>query len=170
MRRSLAVLVLGAVAAACGREARAPSIAVSQFYSVLDAAGIHRVPDAAQMPALAPLLADSLRHALETARRTRESSERAAPGDKPPFADGDIFSSLFEGRSTWVVKDSLARGDTTFVLVQFSNETTKPAVTWQDTVVVVAQAQRFVIADIRFGTAWEFGFRGRLLELLTAQP
>jgi hypothetical protein len=160
-------MVAVALLAACGRPAATATEAVMQFYTVLDAAGVHRVPDATQLTAIAPYLTDSLAHALDRARATREAAEKSAPGEKPPFADGDIFSSLFEGRTAQVVKDSLARGDSTLVLVQFTNDTQKPPVQWQDTVVVVKQGGQFRLADIRYGTAWEFGFRGRLLTLLT---
>ncbi|MBY0490684.1 MAG: hypothetical protein K2R93_12655 [Gemmatimonadaceae bacterium] len=165
-RAVLAAALAGSLAD-CGRPAANATEAVTQFYAVLDAAGVHRVPDAAQLTALTPYLADSLAHALDRARAMRESAETSAPGEKPPFADGDIFSSLFEGRTASVVKDSVARGDTTLVVVQFTNDTQKPPVEWKDTVVVVNQGGRFRLADIRYGTAWEFGFRGRLLDLLT---
>lgn len=167
MRRTRVTVATILLLAACGRQPATATEAVTQFYTVLDAVGVHRVPDAAQLKALAPYLGDSLAHVLDHARVLRDSAEKSAPGEKPPFADGDIFSSLFEGRTASVVKDSVARGDTTLVVVQFTNDTQKPAVDWKDTVVVVKQGERFRIADIRYGTAWEFGFRGRLLDLLT---
>lgn len=167
MRRTRVTVATILLLAACGRQPATATEAVTQFYTVLDAVGVHRVPDAAQLKALAPYLGDSLAHVLDHARVLRDSAEKSAPGEKAPFADGDIFSSLFEGRTASVVKDSVARGDTTLVVVQFTNDTQKPAVDWKDTVVVVKQGERFRIADIRYGTAWEFGFRGRLLDLLT---
>lgn len=167
MRRTRVTVATILLLAACGRQPATATEAVTQFYTVLDAVGVHRVPDAAQLKALAPYLGDSLAHVLDHARVLRDSAEKSAPGEKPPFADGDIFSSLFEGRTASVVKDSVARGDTTLVVVQFTNDAQKPAVDWKDTVVVVKQGERFRIADIRYGTAWEFGFRGRLLDLLT---
>ncbi len=167
MRRTGVTVATTLLLAACGRQPATATEAVTQFYTVLDAVGVHRVPDAPQLKALAPYLGDSLAHVLDRARVLRDSAEKSAPGEKPPFADGDIFSSLFEGRTASVVKDSVARGDTTLVVVQFTNDTQKPALDWKDTVVVVKQGERFRIADIRYGTAWEFGFRGRLLDLLT---
>lgn len=168
--RHVAAFAVLLLATACGRTAKSATAAVAQFYTVLDAAGVNRVPDAAQLQAMGPYLTDSLAHALTMARNAREAAEKAAPNDKPPFADGDPFSSLFEGRTSLAVKDSIARGDTTLVVVQFTNDTQKPPVNWKDTVVVVKQGEQFRVADIRYGTAWEFGFRGRLLDLLTANP
>lgn len=166
--RRLTALTGALVLLACGRQPATATEAVTQFYTVLDAVGARRVPDAAQLTALRPYLADSLARVLDAARVVREQAEKSAPGEKPPFADGDIFSSLFEGRTATVVKDSLARGDTTLVVVQFTNDTQKPPVNWKDTVVVLRQGEQFRIADVRYGTDWEFGFRGRLLDLLRA--
>lgn len=170
MRARVFCRALGVVAtamlAACGRQAATATEAVTQFYAVLDASGVNRLPDAQQLTALAPYLGDSLVARLDRARALRDSAEKAAPDEKPPFADGDIFSSLFEGRTASVVKDSVTRGDTTLVVVQFTNDQEKPAVDWKDTVVVVQQGARFRIVDIRYGATWEFGFHGRLLDML----
>jgi hypothetical protein len=163
------VFCLLALVLACGRTPTTPTAAVMQFYTILDAIGVRRVPDATQWSSLRPFLADSLAGALAKARIARESAERAAPGEKPPFADGDPFSSLFEGRTSFVVESSIARGDSALVVVRFTNDTQKPAVQWRDTVVVIPDSGSLRIADIRYGTAWEFGYRGRLLELLTTR-
>lgn len=175
MRRSPALaMALGAAvvfaAAACGRRPESPQATVTQFYTMLDAAGIGRVPDSLQLEALRPYLADTLARALNGARVLRDSSQRASPTEKPPWADGDPFSSLFEGRTATVVKDTRTLGDTALVAVQFTNDRQKPAVVWIDTVVVVSQGGQYRIADIRYGSTWEFGFRGRLLNSLLAQP
>ncbi len=170
VRNPIAIAAALLVSVACGRTAKTATAAVAQFYTVLDAAGVNRVPDAVQLQAISPYLTDSLAHALTMARNARELAEKAAPNEKPPFADGDPFSSLFEGRTSITVKDSIAHGDTTLVVVQFTNDTQKPPVNWKDTVVVVKQGEQYRVADIRYGTEWEFGFRGRLLDLLTAKP
>jgi hypothetical protein len=140
-----------------------------QFYTVLDALGIRRVPDAVQWQSLRPFIADSLAGALTAARLAQDSAIARAPDEKPPFADGDPFSSLFEGRTAFRIDRTILRGDSAFVLTVFTNDTQKPAVTWTDTVVVLPQGDGHRIADVRYGANWEFGFRGRLLDLLTVR-
>ncbi len=59
------------------------------------------MPDDAQMQALALLLVPELREAFEAARAWQrgeiERMQREGSEDKPPFVEGDLFSSLFEG-------------------------------------------------------------------------
>jgi hypothetical protein len=166
---SVAAVATLLLLAACARGPSTPATAVMQFYTVLDALGIRRVPDPVQWQSLRPFIADSLAKALTHARQMRDSARMRAPGDKPPFADGDPFSSLFEGRTSFRVDSTITRGDSALVVTIFTNDTQKPAVTWTDTVVVLKQGDMHRVADVRYGTEWEFGYRGRLIELLLAR-
>lgn len=170
-RRRVAVttLVMLMFSAACARGPSTPATAVMQFYTILDALGIRRVPDPVQWQSLRPFIADSLAGALTQARLMRDSARMRAPQDKPPFADGDPFSSLFEGRTSFRVDSTITRGDSALVVTIFTNDTQKPAVTWTDTVVVLKQGDMHRVADVRYGTEWEFGYRGRLIDLLLAR-
>ncbi|HEY0930328.1 MAG TPA: hypothetical protein VGE27_10460 [Gemmatimonas sp.] len=141
-----------------------------QLYAMLDALGVRGVPDAEQLRALRPFLGDSLANALASADAARTTAAQRAPDEKPPFVDGDPFSSLFEGRTDARPDTVISHADTAFVVMAFSNATQRPAVNWKDTVVVTRAQGRFVVADIRYGTAWEFGFTGRLLNVLHSEP
>jgi hypothetical protein len=164
------VLLASLALLACARPASTPEAAVVQFYTVLDALGIRRVPDATQRASLREFVTPALLEALAAADRARRTAEAAAPNEKPPFADGDPFSSLFEGRTSQRVLSTTARGDTSLVLTAFTNDDQKPPVSWQDTILVVQRNGKPVIADIRYGTTWEFGYRGSLLKNLTSPP
>ena len=164
---TLALVVLASLGSACApAEATTPQHAVMQLYAMLDALGVHSVPDAPALRALRPFLGDSLAEALGRADAARTQAAQQEPDEKPPFADGDPFSSLFEGRTDARPDTVLVQGDTAFVVMAFANATQKPAVNWRDTVVVTRVDGRYVVADIRYGTDWEFGFTGRLLDLL----
>lgn len=167
VRRPLLVVALALSAAtACTRHAKTPAAAAMQFYTMLDALGVHGVPDATARTALAPFIGARLDSALARADAQRADALRRAPDEKPPFADGDVFGSLFEGRTAFRIATSLARGDTTLVVMALTNDNEKPPVQWQDTLVVVTERGHPVVADIRYGASWEFGYRGRLLEVL----
>ena len=78
--------------------------------------------------------------ALASADSVRTADTKRAPTEKPAFADGDVFSSLFEGRTAFRVASTTVRAETTFVVMAFTYDTQKPAVTWRDTLVVVGSA------------------------------
>ena len=147
-----------------------PSQTAMQLYAMLDALGVRGVPDEDALRALRPFLTDSLADALAHADAERRVAVQEAPDDKPPFADGDPFSSLFEGRTEARPDTVVMRGDTALVVMAFSNKTQRPAVNWRDTIVVTPFNGRLVVADIRYGAGWEFGFTGRLLEGLYSVP
>lgn len=140
-----------------------------QFYTMIDALGVHRVPDATSLSALKPYLSMQLANALASADSLRTADTQRAPNDKPAFADGDVFSSLFEGRTAFRVASATVRAETTFVVMALTYDTQKPAVTWRDTLVVVPESGRPVVADIRYGATWEFAYRGTLLGVLSAR-
>jgi hypothetical protein len=172
LRAAAGTITSALLLVACGKtKDLAPSDVVVQFYVTLELTGVRTLPDPRAMPALEPYLTPELYAGLQHARHQRDSAAAASPTEKPPFADGNLFSSLFEGHSTYVVQKTAARGDTVAVPVAFSNTDQTPAVQWTDTLVVVNTAvdgaePRWRVADLRYGGDWEFGYRGSLLKVL----
>lgn len=169
MSRLCRTVAIGALFAfvACDRSARtAPADIAIQLYVTLEVSGVRSVPEARALLALEPYLTPSLVAQLRRAQQRRDSAAAASPDEKPPYADGDPFSSLFEGWSTNFVKSTTMRGDTAYVLMAFTNTEQKPHVSWSDTLVLVKPAARWQLADIRYGAGWEFGYRGRLSAVL----
>lgn len=83
--------------------------------------------------------------------------------EKPPFVDGDHFTSLFEGAKAFEVGGAVAEANGSWnVRVRFSHDTEK----WEDTVVVIQEDGRYVIDDVLFSGAGEFNPSGRLSERL----
>jgi hypothetical protein len=171
-RRSRAATVLltgltAAVLTACAKaEDSTPADVAMQFYVTLEISGVRDLPEPRALAAIEPYLVPTLAAQLGAAYTRRDSIAKAAPTEKPPLADGNPFSSLFEGHSTYGAKSTIMRGDTALVLVTFTNTDQKPAVTWSDTLVLVKPQTTWRIADIRYGTTWEFGYKGALTQLL----
>lgn len=166
--RALAAGAIAAAlwAAACNRGPATPTEAAMQFYTMLDALGVHRVPDATSLAALRPYITMQLANALAAADSARSADIKRAPDEKPAFADGDVFGSLFEGRTAFRIASTTVRAETTFVVMALTNDREKPAVTWRDTLVVVPESGRAVVADIRYGATWDFAYRGTLSGVL----
>ena len=171
---TVALSTLAAVAACRPSAPSSPSESAAQFYTLLDGLGVRGVPDSLALDAVAPYLDSTLLGLLTDARHTRDDFRRRYPSDKPPFVDGDLFSSLFEGNTSFAIRSTVARGDTTMVVMAFTNSMQPPTVAWTDTLVVVPRANpapmspQFVIADLRYGASWDFANRGSMVASLRA--
>jgi len=162
-------------AAACRPSApSSPSETAAQFYTLLDGLGVSGVPDSLALDAVQPYLDSTLVRLLVEARQARDSVAGLVPREKPPFIDGDLFGSLFEGNTSFGIRSVAKRGDTTFAVMAFTNAMQPPTVKWTDTLVIVPRANakpkspQFVIADLRYGGGWDFGNRGTLVGSLRA--
>ena len=80
------------------------------------------------------------------------------PDDKPPFVDGDHFTSNFEGPEAFEIT-SVEGHD---VHVKFRYEKFE----WNDVIVVKEERGRYVIDDVKYGGAGEFNPPGVLSEHL----
>ena len=159
------LLVLGACSSAPADTATA---VVERFYAATIAQNVDGAPTSAQLAALSPLLSDTLRSLLDAARRRNEADAARAPDEKPAFADGNLFSSLFEGPNAVDVVADSARGPTQVATVRMTSTRATPAVTWVDHVVLTKRNGRFVIDDVEYGGQWDFANKGSLRATLAA--
>jgi hypothetical protein len=109
-------------------------------------------------PALEALLADA---------QAAEARFAKANKGAPPLVEGDLFSSLFEGATSFAVtgcSGDAVNGRCT-VKLEHAGETAKP-VAWSDTVLVVNTPSGWRVDDIAYGGSWAFGNKGKLSELL----
>jgi hypothetical protein len=160
-----------AVLASCKRKEPsldAPSPVVVAFYTARIASGTTGAPSAEVLRQFAPLLSDTLTALLRAAGVAEERAINAAPGEKPPFAEGDLYSSLFEGPTKFsLVRDTIAARQRK-VVVRFIRVDNGASYTWTDTVQLGKKGRYDVIDDIRYGGAGEFGNHGSLRESLEA--
>lgn len=141
---------------------------MSGLYQVLIDSQVTGAPTPGQLAAMAPYLSRELVELLRAAGRQRDSAAAASPDEKPPFAEGDLFTSLFEGPSGWVVEPRPAGGSANRLPVRFRYDGTVPPVSWVDTVVVSSEPGRPVVADVVYGGSWAFANRGALVATLRA--
>jgi hypothetical protein len=121
---------------------------------------ISGLPDDSQMAALAQLLSDELRRSMEAARAWQkgeiERMQREGSEDKPPFIEGDLFGSLFEGaQSTRAVVVSEADGRIRVTLDR-SYGSAGDRVQWQDRAVLTRVADGYRLDDVEYGGNWAF--------------
>jgi hypothetical protein len=141
---------------------------VEQFYAATIAGRMTGAPTAEQLATLAPHLSDTLQKLLAGARGQHDADVARSPDEKPAFADGDLFSSLFEGPNAVEVIADSARGDRHVVSARMTYRGADPPATWIDRVVVVTERNRPVIDDIEYGGQWGFASKGTLRKSLEA--
>lgn len=160
----LPVAIVGALLAGCQGET--PQHTVTELYDLLREAKVTGAPTTEQLARLAPLLGNELENSLDSARMMREADLAARPDEKPAFAEGDLFTSLFEGATSVTPEAPAANAAVYRMVVRFRNDSVKPAVEWTDTVVVAKEADHLVVTDIRYGGSWPFANHGSLVQTL----
>lgn len=131
-----------------------PQSTVEQFYRTYIAHKPAGLPSGQNLARLKPFLSAKLIASIDAANAYSKEYARKNPDDKPPFVDGDYFSALFEGPSSFKVIDATPEG----VRVEFRYGKTR----WIDTVVVIKENGRYVIDDVLFADLGDFNPPGRL--------
>lgn len=144
----------------------APGAVVEAFYAELLTHPIFGPPDSGAFRRIAPFLSDTIQARLLAARAEMERQTRAAPTEKPPLVDEDLFSSLMEGPTSFYVKGTRNGKEGSMVLVQLENRTGNSSVQWVDTVYVVPHDTTWVVIDIDYGGTWPMAARGTLQQRL----
>lgn len=161
-----AACLAAAMLAGCSEAPPGPADVVGRFYELRLELDISGAPSHKELQALKPLLAAELHDLLDQARRRRDADRAEAPAEKPAFAEGDLFSSLFEGPTSYQVGVDEVTGEVHRVSVQLAYDLQQPVVSWTDKVVVVSEAGKWVVADVEYGGNWDFGNKGSLVSLL----
>ena len=160
--------------------AAAPEQVVADLYAALNTLRPSGAPTDTQRLILAPLLSAELTGLLQRADAARTAARAAAPTEKPPFTDGDLFSSLFEGPTAFAVGKAVSAaaapggrlGDLQVPVdlrhtIDPAAGGGEPAI-WTDTVLLREENGRFVVADIAFGGGWDFANKGTMVASLRA--
>lgn len=72
------------------------------------------------------------------------------PDEKPLIFEGAIFSSLYEGYSSYKIETITVKGKTAEALIQFEYDMVSPKVIWKDKVQLVNIDQKWKIDNIIF--------------------
>jgi hypothetical protein len=154
------------------RQVAADSMAIiraaNAFYAVSITFKNGGVPDTAGLAKLQPVVSAKLHTLLVEAGKAEARHTVATKNEEPPYLQGDIFSSLFEGVSEFVVEEcqnsNFEAAGTCKVKLTYDPKG-KPVV-WTDTAVVVEDAGAWRVDDIEYGGTWAFGNKGKLSDTL----
>lgn len=165
------ILALLASAVAGSAVAGQPAAAVDSFFAIYGT--FHPsdgIPDAATRAKLESVISPALDRLLIDASDAESHFAVATKHMAPPLIEGDLFTSNFEGASTWRVQSCRVAGDAARcpVALGYRGDTAKDAktVTWTDTLLLVRTAAGWRVDDIAYGGTWDFGNKGRLTQTL----
>lgn len=173
---TLLALVLVALPAAAVRPDPpeiSPEKVVSSFYELCIKERVTGLPTDDQFESMREMLSDDILGLLADARMEQAEFARENPDEKPPWIEGDLFSSLFEGPTSFTVGAAVIEGDRATLTVSFADDGTddgKPF-EWKDDVLLIIDVNNeWKIDDIEYRGAWDFASRGRLSEALGSNP
>jgi hypothetical protein len=158
-------LAAAALAAAAGTAAdtSSPAKTAEGFYTIYST--FHPsdgIPDAAGRAKYAPFISVALDKLL-TDGNAAEIKFNKANKDSPPLIEGDLFTSMFEGATSYKVgacKLSSAGASCAIDLVY--DDKKDPAIRWTDTVYLTKTKAGWRVDDIGYGGNWEYANKGRL--------
>ncbi len=162
-------LVLLSFLGLSGCSGDSPKATVENFYNLYLKTHPSGLPTKEQERTMAPYLSDRLLGLIDKARSYQEAFKQKYPEDKPPWIEGCLFASLFEGPTRFKVTNIAANPDgTSTVKVHFWYEASGgQKYDWEDAVIVRRETKGFVIDDFVMSGAGPFNPARRLSEELT---
>jgi hypothetical protein len=169
MIRSIAAagaLLLALMPGAAALDA-SPAQTAEDFYRVY--ATFHPsdgIPDAAALAKYAPYLSPALEQLLAKAGEAEKRFHKKNK-NSPPLIEGDLFTALFEGATSFHVGACKDAGDkaSCAIALGYDNHKDKPA-HWTDTLYLVKTKAGWRVDDVGYGANWDFANKGRLRETL----
>lgn len=143
-----------------------PETVARVFYSELRRLGVSGLPREEDWAVLKPFCSKTLAAALDLAVKEQVEFMRNNPDEKPPWIEGDLFSSLFEGPKQFVVGAAVIKGETAEVPVECSHTEGGETVKWSDTLLLAREGGKWLVDDVSYGGTWDFANSGTLKEAL----
>jgi hypothetical protein len=138
--------------------------AVKDFYDWRIAEQTKGMPSAEQLARMEPYLSKELRALLKETSGDYEPSK--APSEARTIENGDWFTSMFDGPTSFRVGEVQTDGARHIVAVRFTAAQQLPAVNWHDRIVVIEEDGRHVIANVQYENHWAFKDDATLIDAL----
>jgi hypothetical protein len=174
IRKVFMAILLAVPLVSCGDESTVavPAPAVSAFYDIVVSERQGGVPDMDMRARLRPVISPELDSLLAQAAEAERRHTMRTNNSEPPYLQGDIFSSLFEGATAYEVGAcATENAETVACAVSLSYEGEGETAKWQDRVLLTISAHDaslFLVDDIAYGGEWDFASRGTLKGSLRA--
>lgn len=153
---TILALLLAPLQPAAAQGSPSATQAANRFYRTYLKLKILGLPNSEHMKALTPLITEDLNDLFEAARKTQAQFIKDHPDEKPPWADGDLFTSLFEGAQSFRLGRPTANGDRVEVPVHLAYHQGGSTTRWSDVIVLVRDKNRWLVSDILLKGEWAF--------------
>lgn len=127
------------------------------------------IPDAKGRAKIEPYISPVLENLLVQGEAAERHFKAATKNMSPPLIEGDLFTSNFEGATSYHVgtcKIDASTARCTVALGYRSGPEDSKPINWSDTIWLVRGPAGWKIDDIAYGGSWDFGNKGRLQETL----
>jgi hypothetical protein len=142
----------------------------ARFYRTYLKLSIRGLPASKEYKALSPLLSPSLRQLFEAAKRKQERFIKENASDlKPPWVDGDLFTSLWEGAHSFQLGSPRLRGNSAEVPVHLAHRVGRSASRWSDRLVLIQTKDGWRVWNIFLDGKWPFKNGYSLRDILKAE-
>ena len=142
-------------------------LGANAFYRVYLEARPSGVPPAKTRAKFSPVISSSLADVLQRAEAAERHYRKVTKNQVPPLVEGDLFTSLFEGATSFKVGP--CTGDTKAgsctISLTYSEPKQKPQ-TWNDMVLLVNTPAGWKVDDIAYKAGFQFGNSGKLSDTL----
>ncbi|HLM59250.1 MAG TPA: hypothetical protein VK308_00470 [Pyrinomonadaceae bacterium] len=164
----LVLLVFGSTTS-CAQKQK-PEDFANRFYQSYLKLNMRGLPDEQELKSLSPFLSEDLRLLFEKAKLKQKQFIAENPDDmKPPWIEGDMFTSLFEGAQFFKIGKVKTRGVYTDVSVDLEYEENGETSRWTDTLVLIKTKEGWRVWDILLNGDWEFKAGSNLRHMLGAE-
>ncbi len=150
----LLILSIATILSSCNQisnDASEQENVVRGFYEQHLKAPFTGVPSMEELKPLQTFFSRALFALLTQVSEFDQAYRANADKNVPPLIDGDLFSSLFEGPTTFTIESCTTKKDKALCDVTFTHsDTTIPSESWVDEVLLVKEEGHWRIDDIEF--------------------
>jgi hypothetical protein len=137
---------------------------VKAFYNWRITEDINGVPTPDQLAQMQPYLSKELRVLLK--QTTSDYAPKEKSSEARTIENGDWFTSMFDGPTSFRVREIQDEGSRHLVSVRFTAAQQLPAVNWHDQIVVIEEDGKHVIANVVYENHWAFKDQATLIDAL----
>jgi hypothetical protein len=167
-----AMLLLASGAVSAAPDERAQKAATDFYKASLSVKSIHieGMPPAKVRAKLTPYITPALDKLLADGDKAEDIHAKKTKNEEPPLVEGDLFSSTFEGVTTYKVGACDVKGDaaTCPVALTYKDTQDKSTSKWTDKLLLLRANGEWRVDDIAYGATWDFGNKGKMTDTLKA--
>ncbi len=156
LKSALALLLLLSVAQANLPSTLSLKEVATQFYRTCLKLKISGLPNVKEAKLLAPFLSQDLQKLLQSAKQKQTKFIKEHPDEKPPWIEGDLFSSSFEGAHGYRIGTPALQNKRVEVPIHLFYRDGKKLIQWSDTLALTRTNKGWIVSDILYKATWDF--------------